>query len=185
MVILPFCASAPQLPSPPASVLTALPLCHFPNLLTELDLPAPEPCPAEAFMDIVIDNWRRPTVILMDELEAGLTASELDDGFWWSLRALANHYTNGQLAFVSTSGRIPLYLARSMAWYNAVRLSDPACASGTAAAIEEFIHISLGVPASALARGYGWSHLGPPYQARGKRLLVRSLRPLRVFVRWL
>ena len=64
-------------------------------------------------MDLIIDNWRGPTVILMDELEAALTAPALDDRFWWTFRALANHYTDGQLAFVTTSGQIPMALAHA------------------------------------------------------------------------
>ena len=45
-------------------------------LLVSLDMPAPDPCGLDAFMDIVSQHLRTPTVILMDELTAGLAAPE-------------------------------------------------------------------------------------------------------------
>jgi hypothetical protein len=82
-------------------------------LLAELDMPVPDLCTQENFLDIVSEHLYTPAVILMDELEAGLTAPELDQDFWWSLRALANHYTQGRLAFVLTAGQAPLQLAQA------------------------------------------------------------------------
>jgi hypothetical protein len=80
-------------------------------LLTQLALPIPTPCTLDNFMDAVSGRIHQPTIILMDELIAGLEAPELETTFWWSLRALVSHYTNGNLAFVLTAHDIPMQLA--------------------------------------------------------------------------
>lgn len=80
-------------------------------LLTQLALPVPSPCTLDTFMDTISGNVHYPTIILMDELIAGLEAPELETPFWWSLRALVSHYTQGNLAFVLTAHDLPMQLA--------------------------------------------------------------------------
>jgi hypothetical protein len=65
-------------------------------------------------MDAVSSNLRQPTVILLDEIGAGLQrCPELDDGFWESLRSLATNQTNGNLGFVLATPESPIDLATS------------------------------------------------------------------------
>ena len=64
-------------------------------------------------MDVVSSDLQRPTIVLLDEVGAGLAAPELDTSFWDSLRSLASHYTDGQLGFVVAAHDNPLTLALS------------------------------------------------------------------------
>jgi len=75
----------------------------LPYLLTELDLAVPQPCTLERFMEkMTIQPWSQPSVILLDELEAGLASPALDAAFWQSWRALINNPSiSGHLAFVA------------------------------------------------------------------------------------
>jgi hypothetical protein len=79
-------------------------------LLVSLNLPVPEPCHLNSFLDTVSRHLQRPTLILMDEIGAGLASPELDQRFWWSLRALSNH-TEGRLGFLLTAPEVPALLA--------------------------------------------------------------------------
>ncbi|MDJ0707008.1 MAG: hypothetical protein QNJ46_27350 [Leptolyngbyaceae cyanobacterium MO_188.B28] len=82
------------------------------HLLTAMQLPAPNPCNLEHFMDVVSGNLNSPTVILMDEIGVGLQrCPELDDSFWESLRALATNQTGGNLGFVLATPESPVDLA--------------------------------------------------------------------------
>ena len=83
----------------------------LPYLLTNLDLPIPAHCTLDSFMDTVSDGIHQPTIVLMDELVAGLESPELATPFWWSLRSLVSHYTGGNLAFVLTAHDLPMQLA--------------------------------------------------------------------------
>ena len=81
------------------------------RLLTGFGYDAPESCSLETFMDVACaQEWDQPAIVLMDELGAGLAAPELDQNFWWTLRALA-HATNGYLSFVVAAHEQPTYLA--------------------------------------------------------------------------
>lgn len=80
-------------------------------ILTELALPVSEPCDLDSFMDTISYRLQRPTIIMLDELGAGLAAPELDLAFWWSLRSLAINYANGHLGFVIASQAQPSVLA--------------------------------------------------------------------------
>lgn len=82
------------------------------HLLTELQLPIPEPCTLESFMDTVSYQVQTPTVILMDEIEAALAAPELDLAFWENLRAWVNGYANGNLGLALTAHQTPAAAAR-------------------------------------------------------------------------
>jgi hypothetical protein len=81
------------------------------HLLSNLNMPAPSPCDLDTFMDIVSHHLQTPTVILMDEIGAGLVSLELDEPFWWSLRSLV-HYSRGNLAFIVSSHASPGQLAQ-------------------------------------------------------------------------
>ncbi|MGH9509964.1 MAG: hypothetical protein ACRD2M_08510 [Terriglobales bacterium] len=85
------------------------------HLLTGLGLPIPDPCDMDNFMDAVGHHLDAPTVILMDEIEAGLASAELDESFWWSLRTLVSHYSDGNLAFLVTAHASPAQLAHDHA----------------------------------------------------------------------
>jgi transcriptional regulator with XRE-family HTH domain len=83
-------------------------------ILESLKMSVPNPCDLDRFMDVVSSNLRQPTVILLDEIGAGLQrCPELDDGFWESLRSLGTNQTNGNLGFVLATPESPIELARS------------------------------------------------------------------------
>jgi DNA-binding SARP family transcriptional activator len=83
-------------------------LCH---LLRGFGLTAPSPCSLESFMDVAgSHHWNEPVIVLMDELGAGLAAPELDQSFWWALRALSQA-TDGNLAFAIAAHASPMRLA--------------------------------------------------------------------------
>lgn len=66
------------------------------------------------FTEILEDNLYRPTIILMDNIEKGLQAPELDQTFWWNMRSLGNHCAGGKLGFCVTSPQLPMELAESL-----------------------------------------------------------------------
>lgn len=83
-------------------------------ILESLKMEVPTPCDLDRFMDVVSDNLSSPTVILLDEISVGLQrCSELDDGFWESLRSLATNHTGGNLAFILATPESPIELARN------------------------------------------------------------------------
>jgi hypothetical protein len=81
-------------------------------LLTGLQLPLPEPCDLNNFIEVVSQHLQTPAVILMDEIGAGLASPELDQQFWWSLRSLGSNYMDGKLGFVLTASKAPPLLAQ-------------------------------------------------------------------------
>jgi hypothetical protein len=76
-----------------------------------MDMPLPDVCDLSSFIDIVSQNLQKPTLILMDEIGAGLASPELDQQFWWSLRSLGSNFTNGRLGFLLTAHEAPEMLA--------------------------------------------------------------------------
>ncbi|MEO1209252.1 MAG: ATP-binding protein [Cyanobacteria bacterium J06638_20] len=81
-------------------------------LLESMQLPVPDFCDLEQFMDRACGNIQRPTIILMDEIGVGLErCPELDDSFWESLRSLATNQASGNLAFVLSTPESPIDLA--------------------------------------------------------------------------
>ncbi len=70
------------------------------NILKQFNLPVPEPCDLIHFSMVLDDHLDKPTVILMDEIGAGLQAPELDATFWSNMRALGNNCADGKLGFV-------------------------------------------------------------------------------------
>lgn len=82
-------------------------------LLTQMNLPAPEFCEIEQFLDIVSEGLTAPTVILFDEIGVALERyAQLDDAFWESLRFLATNQAQGGLAFILSSPEPPDRLAQ-------------------------------------------------------------------------
>jgi len=81
------------------------------HLIAGLELPMPTPCTLDTFMDTASQHLRAPSIILMDEIGAGLNSPELDEAFWWSLRSLVSHYTQGNLAFILAAHQSPAQLA--------------------------------------------------------------------------
>ncbi|PID86990.1 MAG: hypothetical protein CSA11_04895 [Chloroflexi bacterium] len=82
-------------------------------LLAQMQLPQPEPCDLEHFMDVVSDDLHTPTVILMDEIGVALQRyPELDEEFWESLRSLATNQVGGKLAFILAGAEAPEKLAQ-------------------------------------------------------------------------
>ncbi len=82
------------------------------HLLTKMEMPIPEPCNLENFLETVSDHLSRPTIILMDEIGVALDrCPTLDDPFWESLRSLATNQTGGQLGFVLSAHESPQKLA--------------------------------------------------------------------------
>jgi hypothetical protein len=83
-------------------------------LLTSLNMPVPDVCDLTSFIDIVSQHLHSPTLILMDEIGAGLASPELDQQFWWSLRSLGSNLTQGQLGFLLTAHKAPDILAHAL-----------------------------------------------------------------------
>ncbi len=84
------------------------------HILVNLNLKIPTPCDLDNFMNVVSDNLKNPTVILLDEIGVGLQrCEELDDEFWESLRSLATNNTGGNLAFILATHESPTGLAKS------------------------------------------------------------------------
>jgi hypothetical protein len=81
-------------------------------LLAGLNLPVPDECDLNSFLDTVSQHLQTPSVIMMDEIGAGLASPELDQQFWWSLRALGSNYSDGKLGFLLTAHEAPDLLAR-------------------------------------------------------------------------
>jgi ABC-type polar amino acid transport system ATPase subunit len=71
------------------------------NILKQLNLDVPEPCDLIHFSELLKEKLNKPTIILMDEMGAGLQAPELDECFWQHIKGLAeNHH---KLGFVITA----------------------------------------------------------------------------------
>lgn len=85
----------------------------FRYILTQLALPVPEPCDLFQFVDLIIEQQKQPSVILMDEIGAALTASALDMEFWWGMRSLGTD-AKGKLAFLLTSHGLPEQQAQDL-----------------------------------------------------------------------
>ena len=83
-------------------------------LLTSLNMPVPDVCDLTSFIDIVSQHLHSPTLILMDEIGAGLASPELDQQFWWSLRSLGSNFTQGRLGFLLTAHKAPDILAHAL-----------------------------------------------------------------------
>ncbi len=81
------------------------------HLLNGFDIDTPDHCTLEQFMDLATENpWTVPTIILIDELDAGLAADELDQPFWWAMRALTQ-MTDGFIGIVVASYEQPMRAA--------------------------------------------------------------------------
>lgn len=77
------------------------------SMLTGMRFPVPSPCNLNNFMDVVSHRLCTPTVVLMDEIGAGLQSPELDQQFWWSMRSLCSNLTGGNLSFILTAHDLP------------------------------------------------------------------------------
>lgn len=83
------------------------------HLLNQMQLPTPDSCSLDQFLDIVSEQLQNPTVILLDEIGVALERyPQLDNSFWESLRSLATNYLQGQLAFILTAPEQPQTLAQ-------------------------------------------------------------------------
>jgi hypothetical protein len=76
-------------------------------LLTELNMPVPNPCDLAHFTDTVRSQLQKPTVILMDKIEVALQSPQLDYQFWWGIRALITTQTNGKIGLLVASHLSP------------------------------------------------------------------------------
>jgi DNA-binding SARP family transcriptional activator len=82
-------------------------------LLGQMEIPIPDPCYLEEFLDAVSDHLRQPTVILLDEIGVALQRyPDLDDAFWESLRSLATNQVGGNLGFIMAGPQPPDQLAQ-------------------------------------------------------------------------
>jgi len=77
------------------------------HLLVEMDLPVPEPCDFVGFMDVIDQYLEIPTLILLDEIGAGLAAPDLDEQFWWGMRSLGSNHASGKIGFLLTAHQSP------------------------------------------------------------------------------
>ena len=82
-------------------------------LLSQMEIPIPDPCYLEDFLDAVSDHLYQPTVILLDEIGVALQRyPDLDDAFWESLRSLATNQVGGNLGFIMAGPEPPDQLAQ-------------------------------------------------------------------------
>jgi len=77
------------------------------HILIELDMPMPETCDLVNFMEIIEHYLEIPTVILLDEINAGLASPDLDEQFWWGMRSLGSNHAGGKIGFLLTSYKPP------------------------------------------------------------------------------
>ncbi|MCP4698834.1 MAG: ATP-binding protein, partial [Gammaproteobacteria bacterium] len=70
------------------------------SILEQLNCNIPDSYRTIDFAGTMNNNIHKPTVIMMDEIGAGLLAPELDMKFWWSMRALGGYCGRGKLGFV-------------------------------------------------------------------------------------
>ena len=77
------------------------------HILIELDLPVPSPTDLVGFMEIIDQYLEVPTLILLDEIGAGLMSPDLDEQFWWGLRSLGSNHAGGKLGFLFTAHESP------------------------------------------------------------------------------
>lgn len=76
-------------------------------ILSSLGIDGQGQCQLDRFVDILSEKIQTPTVLIMDNISAGMKANSqksdefsLGDVFWDSMRALVSTYTNGKLAFI-------------------------------------------------------------------------------------
>ena len=94
-------------------------MCHqeelLRHILVTLELPVPNRCDLNHFVDVVSRELRTPAIILMDEISAGLAAPALDQQFWWGLRSLGSNYSGGNLGFLLAAPETPALVAEAYA----------------------------------------------------------------------
>jgi len=77
------------------------------HILIEIDLPVPEPTDLVSFMEILDQYLEFPTLILLDEINAGLASPDLDEQFWWGMRSLGSNHAGGMIGFLFTAHQAP------------------------------------------------------------------------------
>lgn len=78
-----------------------------------LELAVPAAPTLEQFLEAASGRIRQPSVVLLDEIGVALGRyPELDDTFWESLRSLASHQADGNLAFILAAHESPAVLAQ-------------------------------------------------------------------------
>ncbi len=86
-------------------------MCHqegvLRHILNELDMPVPAPCDLASFTEVIELYLEIPTLILLDEISAGLAAPELDEQFWWGMRFLGSNCEKGKIGFLLTAKESP------------------------------------------------------------------------------
>ena len=82
-------------------------------LVAELALPEPTVWDLDHFLDIVSEpqHWAQPTIVIMDDIDRGLSSPELGKELWDSLRAILDSSASGTLAFLVTAHTDPALLA--------------------------------------------------------------------------
>ncbi len=77
------------------------------HLLMELNMPIPEPCDLVNFMEILDQYLEIPVFFLLDEINVGLKAPELNEQFWWGMRSLGSNHAGGKIGFLLTAQESP------------------------------------------------------------------------------
>ena len=82
------------------------------HLAKGMELHITEPSMLESFIHTIMEHpLAHPTIVVMDELGAGMNAPELTIEFWWGMRALLNALNSENLAFLVASHQPPAELA--------------------------------------------------------------------------
>ncbi|MEM7019148.1 MAG: AAA family ATPase [Pseudomonadota bacterium] len=76
-------------------------------ILAQMELEAPDPCDLASFTRIVRQQLKRRTLLLMDEVTAGLQSPKLPDEFWWGIRSLISHHPGRKLGMLLASHKAP------------------------------------------------------------------------------
>jgi hypothetical protein len=75
----------------------------IPYCLKEMQLLDSNISKLDDFVNLLEDKLTKPTVILMDNIEAGLQSPELDQEFWCCMRYLGGNGIGGRIGFLITS----------------------------------------------------------------------------------
>ncbi len=79
----------------------------FRYILQELHFTVPDSCDLFLFTEVMRSELHQPTVLLMDRIDIGLKAPELNYQFWWGIRSLVTNGTNGNLGLLLASPELP------------------------------------------------------------------------------
>jgi hypothetical protein len=79
----------------------------LPHLITQMELPPTETYELDHFVDLVLRNLHKPTILLFDSIDRALASPDLSKQFWDALRSLQTTSIGRHLAFIATASMSP------------------------------------------------------------------------------